>query len=229
MKTLVKVLVGLAIHLDVNTLLPAVFKLSMYLITSHLLLSRLSLVDMVYQAQISRQHKKLTSFQPAWLITCSTPHQPSAIFPCLHLRFHICLEGTLNAGRPDGLTASCRAWPSHPNGSGTMRLYHGSYDMHAHRGFAQDGFTPGAQMLMCQQAWLLHSRFRPSRKVHGPKGGTILARWSGSPRASAANGRATARLPSSSCCLVPSTCIPRFNSLMPAQSCPAKCGLAGLA
>ena len=56
-------------------------------------------------------------------------------------------------------------------------------------------------MLMCQQAWLLHSRFRPSWNMHGPKGGTLLARWSGSPGASAANGRATARLPSLSCCL----------------------------
>ena len=36
----------------------------------------------------TRQDKKITSFQPAWLIRCSTPHQgqPSAIFSCLHLR-----------------------------------------------------------------------------------------------------------------------------------------------
>ena len=36
----------------------------------------------------TRQDKKVTSFQPAWLIRCSTPHQgqPSAIFSCLHLR-----------------------------------------------------------------------------------------------------------------------------------------------
>ena len=34
------------------------------------------------------QDKKITSFQPAWLIRCSTPHQgqPSAILSCLHLR-----------------------------------------------------------------------------------------------------------------------------------------------
>ena len=38
--------------------------------------------------QVTRQDKKITSFQPAWLIRCSTPHrgQPSAIFSCLHLR-----------------------------------------------------------------------------------------------------------------------------------------------
>ena len=53
MKTLVKVLVGLAIHLDINALLPAVFKLSMYLIKRSPAVSRLSLVDMVYQAQSS--------------------------------------------------------------------------------------------------------------------------------------------------------------------------------
>ena len=35
-----------------------------------------------------QEDKKITSFQPAWLIRCSTPHrgQPSAIFSCLHLR-----------------------------------------------------------------------------------------------------------------------------------------------
>ena len=39
-------------------------------------------------AQLTRQDKKITSFQPAWLIRCSTPHQgqPSAFFSCLHLR-----------------------------------------------------------------------------------------------------------------------------------------------
>ena len=35
----------------------------------------------------TRQDKKITSFQPAWLIRCSTPHQGqlSAIFSCLGL------------------------------------------------------------------------------------------------------------------------------------------------